>query len=175
MYLKGNSSSAENAGLLKSCWMKSYYKVCGVEVSGVTSVDFVLAGRETVGSSSMEHDVSMECDVSMERDVSMEHGVNLRFRQQLLLIDEHLVAEDVAALKFLCTDLLPFRKLEGVKSALDIFQLLMVEEYLNEENTFLLAELLYRIKYHSLLNKLGYTKEKVQECLHEKGRVSPYR
>ncbi|XP_064925611.1 caspase-10 isoform X2 [Columba livia] len=123
----------------------------------------------------MEHDVSMECDVSMERDISMEHDVNLRFRQQLLLIDEHLVAEDVAALKFLCTDLLPFRKLEGVKSALDIFQLLMVEEYLNEENTFLLAELLYRIKYHSLLNKLGYTKEKVQECLHEKGRVSPYR
>ncbi|OPJ76234.1 caspase-10 [Patagioenas fasciata monilis] len=126
-------------------------------------------GRETVGSS------SMECDVSMERDVSMEHDVNLRFRQQLLLIDEHLVAEDVAALKFLCTDLLPFRKLEGVKSAVDIFQLLMAKEYLNEENTFLLAELLYRIKYHSLLKKLGYTKEKVQECLHEKGRVSLYR
>ncbi|XP_071667616.1 caspase-10 isoform X1 [Patagioenas fasciata] len=117
----------------------------------------------------------MECDVSMERDVSMEHDVNLRFRQQLLLIDEHLVAEDVAALKFLCTDLLPFRKLEGVKSAVDIFQLLMAKEYLNEENTFLLAELLYRIKYHSLLKKLGYTKEKVQECLHEKGRVSLYR
>ncbi|XP_075612440.1 caspase-10 isoform X1 [Balearica regulorum gibbericeps] len=113
--------------------------------------------RETVGSSNMEDDVS------------------LKFRQQLLLIDENLVSEDVAALKFLCTDLLPFRKLEGVKSAVDIFQLLMAEEYLNEEDTFLLAELLYRIKCHSLLNKLGYTKEKVQECLHEKGRVSPYR
>ncbi|NWQ76839.1 CASPA protein, partial [Columbina picui] len=106
---------------------------------------------------------------------SMEDDVSLRFRQQLLLIDENLVAEDVAALKFLCTDLLPFRKLESVKSAVDIFQLLMAEEYLNEENTFLLAELLYRMKYHSLLKKLGYTKEKVQECLHEKGRVSPYR
>lgn len=112
---------------------------------------------ESVGSSNMEADVS------------------LKFRQQLLLIDENLVAEDVAALKFLCTDLLPFRKLECVKSAVDIFQLLMAEEYLNEEDTFLLAELLYRIKCQSLLKKLGYTKEKVQECLHEKARVSPYR
>ncbi|NXJ89402.1 CASPA protein, partial [Corythaixoides concolor] len=115
------------------------------------------SGRETVGSSTMEDDVS------------------LKFRQQLLLIDENLVAEDVAALKFLCTDLLPFKKLESVESAVDIFQLLMAEEYLNEEDTFLLAELLYRINYHSLLQKLGYTKEKVQECLREKGRVSPYR
>ncbi|NXJ66258.1 CASPA protein, partial [Rostratula benghalensis] len=106
---------------------------------------------------------------------NMEDGVSLKFRQQLLLIDENLVAEDVAALKFLCTDLLPFKKLENVKSALDIFQLLMNEEYLNEEDTFLLAELLYRMKCHSLLRKLGYTKEKVQECLPEKGRVSPYR
>ncbi|KAM6348541.1 caspase-10 isoform 1-T1 [Alca torda] len=105
----------------------------------------------------------------------MEDDASLKFRQQLLLLDENLVAEDVAALKFLCTDLLPFKKLENVKSAVDIFQLLMAEEYLNEEDTFLLAELLYRIKCHSLLKKLGYTKEKVQECLHEKGKVSPYR
>ncbi|NXK19887.1 CASPA protein, partial [Arenaria interpres] len=106
---------------------------------------------------------------------NMEDDASLKFRQQLLLIDENLVAEDVAALKFLCTDLLPFKKLENAKSAVDIFQLLMAEEYLNEEDTFLLAELLYRMKYHSLLKKLGYTKEKVQECLHQKGRVSPYR
>ncbi|NXE77446.1 CASPA protein, partial [Cochlearius cochlearius] len=117
----------------------------------------LLPGRETVGSSNMEDDVS------------------LKFRQQLLLIDENLVAEDVAALKFLCTDLLPFRKLESAKSAVDIFQLLIAAEYLNEEDTFLVAELLYRMKCHSLLKKLGYTKEKVQECLPKKGRVSPYR
>ncbi|NXT81827.1 CASPA protein, partial [Zapornia atra] len=106
---------------------------------------------------------------------NMEDDISLKFRQQLLFIDENLVAEDVAALKFLCTDLLTFKKLESVKSAADIFQLLMAEEYLNEEDTFVVAELLYRIKCHSLLRKLGYTKEKVQECLHEKGRVSPYR
>ncbi|EOB05063.1 Caspase-10, partial [Anas platyrhynchos] len=106
---------------------------------------------------------------------NMGDGVNLQFRQQLLLIDGNLGAEEVAALKFLCTDLIPFKKLENVQSAVDIFQLLMAEDYVNEEDTFLLAELLYRIKCNFLLNKLGYTKEKVQECLHEKGRVSPYR
>ncbi|NXF95290.1 CASPA protein, partial [Eubucco bourcierii] len=106
---------------------------------------------------------------------NMEEDVSLKFRQQLLIIDQNLMAEDVAALKFFCTDLLPSRKLESVKSAVDIFQLLMAEDYLNEEDNFLLAELLYRIKCHSLLKKLGYTKEKVEESLHEKGRVSPYR
>ncbi|NXS20072.1 CASPA protein, partial [Mystacornis crossleyi] len=106
---------------------------------------------------------------------SKMEDVSLKFHQQLLLISENLVTEDVAALKFLCTDLLHIRKLEGVKSALDIFKLLMAQEYLNAEDTFLLAELLYRIKCHSLLKKLGYTKEKVQEHLLEKGRVSPYR
>ncbi|XP_063256336.1 caspase-10 [Prinia subflava] len=105
----------------------------------------------------------------------MENDVSLKFHQQLLLISENLVTEDVAALKFLCTDLLCLGKLEGVKSAADIFKLLMAQEYLNAEDTFLLAELLYRIKCHSLLEKLGYTKAKVQKLLPEKGRVSPYR
>ncbi|NXO34506.1 CASPA protein, partial [Locustella ochotensis] len=106
---------------------------------------------------------------------NMENDVSLEFHQQLLLISENLVTEDVAALKFLCMDLLPLSKLEGVKSAADIIKLLMAQDYLNAEDTFLLAELLYRIKCHSLLEKLGYTKKKVQERLHEKGRVSPYR
>ncbi|NXT99849.1 CASPA protein, partial [Buphagus erythrorhynchus] len=117
----------------------------------------LLSGRKTVGSSNMENDVSF------------------KFHQQLFSINENLVSEDVAALKFLCTDLLHLSKLEGAKSAADIFKLLMAQEYLNAEDTFLLAELLYRIKCHSLLEKLGYTKEKVQEHLHEKGRISPYR
>ncbi|CAN8219060.1 unnamed protein product [Coccothraustes coccothraustes] len=105
----------------------------------------------------------------------MENDISLKFHQQLFLISENLVTEDVAALKFLCTDLLTLSKLEGVKSAADIFKLLMAQEYLNAEDTFLLAELLYRIKCHSLLEKVGYTKEKVQERLSEKGRISPYR
>ncbi|KFV86124.1 Caspase-10, partial [Struthio camelus australis] len=106
---------------------------------------------------------------------NMGDDISLKFRQQLLLIEENLGTEDVAALKFLCIDLIPFKKLESVQSALDIFQFLMAEEYLSEEDTFLLAELLYRIKCHFLLKKLGYTKERVQEYLPEKGRVSSYR
>ncbi|NXC28589.1 CASPA protein, partial [Campylorhamphus procurvoides] len=105
----------------------------------------------------------------------MEDDVSLKFRRQLLSISENLVAEDVAALKFFCTDLLSRKKLEGVKSAIDIFDLLMNEAYLSVEDTFLLAELLYRIKCPFLLKELGYTQEKMQECLPEKGRVSPYR
>ncbi|NWJ01909.1 CASPA protein, partial [Crypturellus undulatus] len=106
---------------------------------------------------------------------NMGDDITITFRQKLLLIDDNLGTEDVAALKFLCVDLIPFKKLESAQSALDIFQLLMAEEYLNEEDTFLLAELLYRIKCHFLLQKLNYTKERVQEYLPEKGRVSPYR
>ncbi|NXK91329.1 CASPA protein, partial [Formicarius rufipectus] len=106
---------------------------------------------------------------------TMEDDVSLNFHQQLLSISEDLVAEEVEALKFLCTDLLPRKKLEGVKSAVDIFDLLMHEAYLTAEDPFLLAELLYRIKCNFLLKKLGYTPEKVQERLPEKGRVSPYR
>ncbi|XP_021411054.2 caspase-10 [Lonchura striata] len=105
----------------------------------------------------------------------MENNISLKFHQQLFLISESLVTEDVAALKFLCTDLLHLSRLEGVKLATDIFKLLMAQEYLNAEDTFLLAELLYRIRCHSLLKKIGYTKEKVQEHLSEKGRISPYR
>lgn len=106
---------------------------------------------------------------------NMENDASLEFSHQLFLISENLVTEDVTALKFLCMDLLQLGRLEGVKSATDIFKLLMAQEYLKAEDTFLLAELLYRIKCHSLLEKLGYTKEKVQKHLHEKGRISPYR
>ncbi|XP_030309635.1 caspase-10 [Calypte anna] len=105
----------------------------------------------------------------------MDDDNSWKFRKQLLFVDENLRAEEVEALKFLCTDLLPFGRLENVKSALDIFQLLMAEDYLNEEDNFILVELLYRINCHSLLRKLGYSKQKVQECLPEKGRVSLYR
>ncbi|RLW01005.1 hypothetical protein DV515_00008371 [Chloebia gouldiae] len=113
--------------------------------------------------------------VSAVGSSNMENNISFKFHQQLLLISENLVTEDVAALKFLCMDLLHLSKLEGVKLATDIFKLLMAQEYLNAEDTFLLAELLYRIRCHSLLKKIGYTKEKVQEHLSEKGRISPYR
>nr|XP_042702694.1 caspase-10 isoform X2 [Chrysemys picta bellii] len=102
-------------------------------------------------------------------------GDDIKFRQQLLVIDENLGTEEVEALKFLCSDLLSFKNLEAVESAQDIFQLLMAKDLLNKEDTFILAELLYRIRCHFLLQKLGYTKETVQENLPWKGKVSRYR
>ncbi|XP_032655318.1 caspase-10 [Chelonoidis abingdonii] len=102
-------------------------------------------------------------------------GDDIKFHQQLLVIDENLGTEEVEALKFLCSDLLSFKKLEAVESAQDIFQHLMAKDLLNKEDTFILAELLYRIRCHFLLQKLGYTKETVQENLPWKGKVSRYR
>ncbi|XP_074857778.1 caspase-10-like isoform X2 [Carettochelys insculpta] len=105
----------------------------------------------------------------------MGDDTSMMFHQQLLAIDENLGTDEVEALKFLCSDLIPFRKLEAVESAKSIFQLLMDKDVLNKEDTFILAELLYRIKCHFLLQKLGYTKEIVEEKLPWKGKVSHYR
>nr|XP_006120134.1 caspase-10-like isoform X1 [Pelodiscus sinensis]XP_006120135.1 caspase-10-like isoform X1 [Pelodiscus sinensis] len=105
----------------------------------------------------------------------MDDNMSVSFRKQLLMINEHLGTEEVEALKFLCSDLLSFRQLEAVKSAQDIFQFLMTKDFLNKKDTFILAELLYRIRYHSLLQDLGYTKEEVRENLCHKGKVSNYR
>ncbi|XP_062972250.1 caspase-10 isoform X2 [Elgaria multicarinata webbii] len=105
----------------------------------------------------------------------MEEIDSMTFRQQLLAIDENLGQEDVEALKFLCSDWIPLKKLETVSSARDIFQLLINKDFLNPEDTFVIAELLYRIKCNFLLQKLGYTKEQVQEELPYRGLVSEYR
>ncbi|XP_042331400.1 caspase-10 [Sceloporus undulatus] len=105
----------------------------------------------------------------------MEEDNTMKFHQQLLAIDDNLGKEDVDALKFLCSDFISLKKLETVESAQDIFQLLMKKNLLNKEDTFLLAELLYRIKCIFLLQKIGYTKEEVQDKLPLRGMVSEYR
>lgn len=105
----------------------------------------------------------------------MADNDNVVFRQQLLSMDENLGKEDVEGLKFLCSDFIPLKKLESVKSAQDIFQFLINEDLINKDDTFLIAELLYIIRCHSLLQKLGFTKEIVQEELPKRGKVSGYR
>ncbi|XP_015685429.1 caspase-10-like, partial [Protobothrops mucrosquamatus] len=105
----------------------------------------------------------------------MADNENVVFRQQLLSIDENLGKEDVEDLKFLCSDFISLKKLETVKSAQDIFQFLINEDLINKDDTFLIAELLYIIRCNFLLQKLGYTKEIVQEELPNRGKVSSYR
>ncbi|XP_004378355.2 LOW QUALITY PROTEIN: caspase-10 [Trichechus manatus latirostris] len=108
-------------------------------------------------------------------DTSLEENCSMDFRRKLLKINEYLGAKDVEALKFLCRDLLSHKKLEKSGSALEIFEQLLAEEHLSEEDPFFLAELLYIIRQKSLLRHLQYFKEQVQNLLPVRRRVSLFR
>ncbi|XP_006862096.1 PREDICTED: caspase-10 [Chrysochloris asiatica] len=108
-------------------------------------------------------------------DNSLEEKSSIDFRQKLLKIDNSLGFKDVEALKFLCRDLLSHKKLEKCSSALEIFELLLEEDQLNEENPYLLVELLDTIRQKSLLRHLGYSKQQVHSMLSGQRRVSKFR
>ncbi|XP_049568274.1 caspase-10 isoform X2 [Orcinus orca] len=97
------------------------------------------------------------------------------FRGTLLTIDSYLGDQDVERLKFLCRDSITPKNLEKCGSALDIFEYLLAEEWLSEEDPFFLAELLYTIKQKVLLRHLRYTKEQVENWLPFRRKVSPFR
>nr|XP_058156361.1 caspase-10 isoform X3 [Dasypus novemcinctus] len=98
-----------------------------------------------------------------------------KFRETLLTIDGNLGVQDVEVLKFLCQDFLSHRKLGECQSAWELFDQLLIEEQLCEEDPFLLAELLYTSRQKSLLKYLGYTKERVQQLLPARRRISLFR
>ncbi|XP_075386117.1 caspase-10 [Tenrec ecaudatus] len=97
------------------------------------------------------------------------------FRKKLLRIDTSLGTKEVEALKFLCRDMLPHKKLEKAGSALEIFEQLLEEEQLTEEDPVLLMELLYIIRQKSLLQHLQYRPKQVQASQSTPGRISPFR
>ncbi|XP_016064322.1 PREDICTED: caspase-10 [Miniopterus natalensis] len=97
------------------------------------------------------------------------------FRKRLLNIDFNLGDLEVEKLKFLCRDFIPHKKLERSSAALDVFDHLMTEKLLSEEDPFLLAELLYIMKQNSLLKHLNYTKQQVESLLPTQRKVSPFR
>ncbi|KAM8934110.1 caspase-10-like [Pelodytes ibericus] len=99
----------------------------------------------------------------------------MAFVDLLFTIDSELGEADVEALKFLCSELLPSKKLIPLESGQELFQELMQAEYLQEEDDFLLAELLYLIGQHSLLRELNTTKDCVRELLPTRGKISLYR
>lgn len=104
----------------------------------------------------------------------MDEGDRIQFYPQLLRVAEGLGKEDVEALKFLCKDLVPFGKLESM-TACDIFQFFKKNDMVNQEDTFVIAELLHRIQRNDLLPIIGYSKETVQVDLPLKGTVSEFR
>lgn len=106
---------------------------------------------------------------------SPEEQSGMHFQEMLLNIDSNLTAQDVEGLKFLCTGLVFEKRLESCSSALDLFDLLLVQELFREDDPFFLAELLYVIKQHALLSRLGYTRESVEQQLPARGRLSLFR
>ncbi|XP_074255378.1 caspase-10 isoform X5 [Saimiri boliviensis] len=97
------------------------------------------------------------------------------FREKLLIICSNLGVEDVEHLKFLCIGLVPNKNLEKSSSASDVFEHLLAEDLLSENDPFFLAELLYIIGQKKLLQYLNYTKEKVEHLLPTQRRVSLFR
>ncbi|XP_068400769.1 caspase-10 isoform X3 [Eschrichtius robustus] len=106
---------------------------------------------------------------------TLDDNCQVNFRGTLLTIDSYLGDQDVERLKFLCRDSIASKNLEKCSSALDIFDYLMAEERLSEEDPSFLAELLYIIKQKVLLRHLRYTKEQVEHWLPGRRKVSLFR
>ncbi|XP_059963094.1 caspase-10 isoform X2 [Mesoplodon densirostris] len=106
---------------------------------------------------------------------TLDDTCQVNFRGMLLTIDSYLGDQDVERLKFLCRDSIAPKNLEKCGSALDIFDYLLAEEWLSEEDPFFLAELLYTIKQKALLRHLRYTKEQVECWLPVRRKVSLFR
>ncbi|XP_066520253.1 caspase-8 isoform X2 [Hoplias malabaricus] len=92
-------------------------------------------------------------------------------------IDEELTKSDVAALKFLCVDVLSKKRLESVKDAKDLFKRLKEQNLLDDST--LLAELLYIIGRYDLLRYLKTNSQEVSRSLQNQtdssSGVSSYR
>ncbi|XP_004871686.1 caspase-10 [Heterocephalus glaber] len=106
---------------------------------------------------------------------SSDEDSSMSFREKLLRINLSLGAQDVEGMKFLCMGLVFEKRLERSSSASDLFDLLLEEELLSEDNAFFLAELLYSIRQNSLLRHLGYTRECVEQWLPTRRRLSLFR
>ncbi|NXM71560.1 CASP8 protein, partial [Serilophus lunatus] len=98
----------------------------------------------------------------------------------LLLVSEELSAAELAALKFLSLEHVPRKRLEGARSAHELFSALQETGVLEEGNLAFLRELLYCIGRIDLLaDPLGSSREQVERELRVprpgRARVPPYR
>ncbi|KAK2532122.1 caspase-8 [Columba livia] len=98
-------------------------------------------------------------------------------RQRLLALSEELDGAELAALKFLSLEHVPMRKLEGVRRAQDLLEVLQEKGMLEAGNLSFLRELLYRIGRMDLLARLGCSREEMDRELRipDRAQVSPYR
>lgn len=91
---------------------------------------------------------------------------------------EQLGNEELAALKFLCSDHIPQKKQESIKDVLELFQRLKEKEMLEEGDLSFLKELLFLIsRWDVLSNMLKSSREEMVRELQVPGnaQVSAYR
>uniref|UniRef100_A0A8C9MGI2 Caspase-8 n=1 Tax=Serinus canaria TaxID=9135 RepID=A0A8C9MGI2_SERCA len=99
-------------------------------------------------------------------------------RGVLLAVSDELDGAELAALKFLCRDHIPWRRLEDVRTPHDLFEALQEKAMLEPGNLAFLRELLYRIgRIDLLVAHLGSSRKQVERELRAPGgaRVPPYR
>ncbi|XP_054685979.1 caspase-8-like isoform X3 [Grus americana] len=100
------------------------------------------------------------------------------FHKLLFDISEALVADELAALKFLSLEHIPMRKLEAIQEPKAFFEVLQEKGMIEAGNLSFLKELLYRISRIDLLEaQLGSSREEMERELQIPGRawVSAYR
>lgn len=100
------------------------------------------------------------------------------FLKLLFEVSEGLVAEELAALKFLSLEHVPRRKLEAIPDPKAFFDVLQEKDMIGPGNLSFLKELLYRISRIDLLTAhLGSSREEMERELQLPGRaqVSAYR
>ncbi|XP_039613722.1 caspase-8-like isoform X1 [Polypterus senegalus] len=98
----------------------------------------------------------------------------MEFQVCLYKVEQLLGREHLEPFIFLCRDVAG-RDLGHVSSFTELFSEWKRMDLLSADDMFLVAEMLYRTRCFWLLRKLGLDKNKVKECLPEKGRVSAYR
>lgn len=99
-------------------------------------------------------------------------------RGSLLAISDELDEAELAALKFLSRDHVPWRRLEAVRSPHELFEALREKGFLEAGNLALLKELLYYIgRIDLLVAHLGSSRQQVERELRAPGgaRLPPLR
>ncbi|XP_041371636.1 uncharacterized protein LOC121385161 isoform X2 [Gigantopelta aegis] len=105
-----------------------------------------------------------------------QQNLRIDFWAHLLSVDRDLGTEDVAALIFLCRDILPRNKLKCIKSGRELFKYLEEDEYLRYNKRWILAEMLKLIQKRSLLYKLCVKEQDLDSHLAVNvSPLSPYR
>ncbi len=69
----------------------------------------------------------------------MEHG---QFRKMLAEVAKQIRPNEVAAMKFICTDSIPKRKQEEIHTAIELWEALEERDKLNPDDTTFLREIL---------------------------------